>query len=249
MNLRKLSFVTIISLCVLLPATSRSQEQCDDIETIPFPEARMIIEYNSTAGDVGIQLFADAEEWRGLRVLDPDNIPIFRATAKGALLAQGGGTEIFLESVEPEIADLPLSEFFKRFPEGEYRFRGRTSNCERLLAKVDFKHGLPAGPNILAPGTGGENCGLDVAIPAVIQWQTVTKDINNEDIVVERYEIIVEQRENEKHALDVFLGPTATQVVLPAEFLLAGTDYNFEVLAIADGGNQTISEGCFTTAE
>ena len=249
MNLRILSLATTISLFTLLPSTSEAQGQCDDITNIPFAAAKMIIEYNATAEDVGIQFFVDAEEWRSLRVIDPDNLPMFRASAKGSLLAQGGGTELFLESVEPEIADLPLSEFFKRFPEGEYRFRGRTSNCERLNAKVDFKHGIPAGPNILAPGTGGDNCGADVAIPSVIQWETVNKDINDEDIVVERYEVIVEQEENEDHKFDVFLGPTATQVVVPAEFLLPDTDYNFEVLAIADGGNQTISEGCFTTAE
>jgi hypothetical protein len=35
---------------------------------------------------------------------------------------------------------------------------------------------------------------------------------------------------------------------VPAEFLKPGTDYNFEVLAIAEGGNQTITEGCFRTA-
>ena len=41
----------------------------------------------------------------------------------------------------------------------------------------------------------------------------------------------------------------ADHVLVPAEFLEAGTDYVFEVLAIEEGGNQTISEGCFTTAE
>jgi len=249
MNPRNLSFATTIFLSVLFASTSWGQPQCEDITTSPFSEARMIIEYNSTAEDVGIQVFVDAEQWRKLRITDPDGLPVFRATAKGSLLAQGGGAELFLESVEPEIADLPLSEFFKRFPEGEYRFQGRAAECERLVTQVPFKHGLPAGPNILAPGTGGENCGQDVPIPAVVQWETVTENINGGDIIVERYEVIVEQRENEKHVFDVFLGPNATQVVLPAEFLLPGTDYDFEVLAIAEGGNQTISEGCFTTAD
>jgi hypothetical protein len=37
-------------------------------------------------------------------------------------------------------------------------------------------------------------------------------------------------------------------VTVPAEVLEPGTDYLFEVLAIANGGNQTITEGCFRTA-
>jgi hypothetical protein len=249
MHLRNLSFVTTVSLSILLPATSWGQNQCEDVTTSEFEAARMIIEYNATDLDVGVQFFVDAEQWRTLRVIDPNGLRVLRAGAKGALLAQGGGTELFLESVEPEISELPLSEFFARFPEGEYRFVGRAAECEKLLSRVPFKHGLPAGPVLVAPGTGGENCALGTAIPTVVQWQTVTKDINNEDIVVEQYEVVVEQRENEDHVFDVFLGPTATQVVVPAEFLMPGTDYDFEVLAIADGGNQTISEGCFTTAE
>lgn len=38
-----------------------------------------------------------------------------------------------------------------------------------------------------------------------------------------------------------------TRVKVPPEFLEAGTDYIFEVLAIEAGGNQTITEGSFRT--
>ena len=41
----------------------------------------------------------------------------------------------------------------------------------------------------------------------------------------------------------------ATSVTVPAELLLPGTEYEFEVLAIADNGNQTITETCFVTAD
>jgi hypothetical protein len=34
---------------------------------------------------------------------------------------------------------------------------------------------------------------------------------------------------------------------VPAEFLSPGTEYAFEVLAIEEGGNQTITESCFVT--
>ena len=243
--------IAIAALGTMLVSTSwAKKDDCESVTTMSFPAAKMIIEYNSTAEDVGVQFFLDAEEWRSVRILDPDGLLAFRASAKGALLEQGGGTELFLESVEPELTDLPLSEFFERFPEGEYRFTGRTPDCEKLVSDVTFTHDIPAGPEIVAPGSGGESCGADTAIPAVVQWETVTMSIDDTPINVVRYEVIVEEDvEDAPRVFDVFLGADATQVVVPAEFLEAGTDYVFEVLAIEEGGNQTISEGCFTTAE
>src|SRR4029453_16290625 len=38
---------------------------------LQFADTRMIIEFNSTDQDVGVQVFLDGEEWRLLRVFDP----------------------------------------------------------------------------------------------------------------------------------------------------------------------------------
>jgi hypothetical protein len=40
-----------------------------------------------------------------------------------------------------------------------------------------------------------------------------------------------------------------TTLTVPAEPLEPGTEYDLEVLAIADNGNQTITETCFVTAD
>jgi hypothetical protein len=40
-----------------------------------------------------------------------------------------------------------------------------------------------------------------------------------------------------------------TTLTVPAELLEPGTEYEFEVLAIAENGNQTITETCFVTAD
>ena len=48
----------------------------------------------------------------------PSGVQIFSAESQGRLARQGGGTELFLESVEPELAELPLKTFFDRFPAG-----------------------------------------------------------------------------------------------------------------------------------
>jgi len=49
-------------------------------------------------------------------------------------------------------------------------------------------------------------------------------------------------------ALSVDLPAVDTSVTVPSEFLEPGTDYKFEVLAVADNHNQTIHEGTFSTA-
>ena len=210
----------------------------------PFKEARMIIEYNSTDQDTGIQFFLDAEGWRSLDVFAPGGSKIFSATATGSLLAQGGATELFLESVEPTIAELPLDEFFDRFPEGAYLFTGKVKGGGKLASTADFSHDIPAGPEIVQPGPGGHACVHDVTIPAVISWHAVTETIDGEPIEIAGYEVIVENDE----VFDIHLPAQATRVTVPAEFLTPGTDYKYEVLAIGENGNQTITEGCFSTA-
>ena len=205
---------------------------------IPFKNVRMIIEYNSTAQDIGIQFFLDSDGWRSIDIYAPRGQKIFSATAQGSLLAQGGGTELFLESVEPT-----LDEFFDRFPEGEYLFVGKIRGDGRLVGTAELNHDIPQGPQIIQPGPGGDTCAQGVTIPAVISWHPVTETIEGEPVEIVGYEVIVENGE----VFDIHLPGDATQVTVPAEFLEPGTDYNFEVLAIAEGGNQTITEGCFRT--
>src|SRR5262245_42651735 len=96
-------------------------------KAVPLEDARMIIEFNSSDQDVGIQFFLDGEGWRTFDVFAPQGKKIFSATATGSLLSQGGGTELFLESEEPPLEELPLEEFFARFPEGDYLFVARTA--------------------------------------------------------------------------------------------------------------------------
>jgi fibronectin type III domain protein len=236
---QKLFLGAAVTLAVagILPHAARAA-------TAPFEEARMIIEYNSTDQDIGIQFFLDSDGWRSIDIFAPRGQKIFSASAQGSLLAQGGGTELFLESVEPTLDELSFDEFFDRFPEGEYLFVGKVPGGGRLAATAEFDHDIPKGPQIVKPGPGGrQTCAQGVPIPAVISWHPVTETIEGEPVEIAGYEVIVENDE----VFDIHLPGDATQVTVPAEFLEPGTDYIFEVLAIAEGGNQTITEGCFRT--
>jgi len=183
-----------------------------------------------------------------VRILDPFGKEIYQSTARGRLLEQGGGKELFVESVEPELVELPLEAFFAIFPAGTYTFVGRSPDGERLVSTAEFTHDIPAGPEIVMPaGAGGEECAENVPIPAVIAWNDVSTTIDGEPIDIVRYQVIVEHEDLE---FSVFLDADGgTSVTVPSEFLTAGTDYIFEVLASEEGGNQTISEGCFATSD
>ena len=65
------------------------------------------------------------------------------------------------------------------------------------------------------------------------------------------YEVIVEQEKpkpDRPRSFDVTLPASVTAVTVSPQFLRTNTDYKFEVLAIEQGGNQTITEGSFKTA-
>ncbi|HSD74960.1 MAG TPA: hypothetical protein VLB75_09340 [Steroidobacteraceae bacterium] len=233
--------VAAIAVAVVAPEGWAGNDAHKD-KRIPFEDSAIIIEFNSTDEDVGVQFFIDAEDWKSVQIFNPRGKQIFEATATGKLLRQGGASELFLESVEPTLDELPLEEFFRNFPEGIYRFVGRTAGGDKLFGSSRFTHDIPAGPQIVTPSLPAEGCAQNVPLPAVIAWNPVTTSIDGDPLDVEEYEVIVGEP-----AFDVHL--SGTMVTVPSELLEPGTQYGFEVLAIEEGGNQTITEGCFVTAD
>jgi hypothetical protein len=246
------TFLCALAGIALVAATSAAAEQSGKkpaVKTIPLAAATLIIEYNSSAEDIGVQFFLDLSPgWQEMKIFDPSGQEIFGAETEGRLTRQGGGTELFLESVEPPIADLPIEKFFRRFPEGTYRFRGRDTAGNRVVGQAEFSHDIPAGPQIVMPvPAAGAECAANVpAKGAVVAWNPVAESINGDPLEVVRYEVIVE---NDELNFDVkFPAETGTMLSVSLELLQPGTEYIGEVLAIEEGGNQTITEFCFTTA-
>jgi hypothetical protein len=214
---------------------------------VEFEEVRLIIEFNASDEDVGVQFFLDVDSWQSVRIFNPAGKEIFDARSKSSLLNQGGGTEMFVESNEPTLDELSLEEFFEIFPEGTYRFAGRTPDGARLTGEAEFSHDIPAAPEIVLPVVSEDACAENVPIPVVIDWNEVATTIDNDPIDIEAYEVIIE---HDDLNFDVILSAdTGTTLTIPAELLEPGTEYDFEVLAIAENGNQTITETCFVTAD
>ncbi len=238
-----------MAVCVLLaPSVLVAAKAHPEAARPPFEAARMIIEFNATDEDIGIQVFADFDSWTSLKIFAPDGGQILHVNTTGALKDLGGGAEFFMESAEPNLEDLSLEDFFAMFPEGNYKFVGRAPNAVKVQSIVEFSHDLPTGPHITSPEIPGEDeCAEDVADPVEIAWDPVTETTEGDPIEITGYEVIVEGDDVE--VFDVILPADATSVTVPAGLLLPGTEYEFEVLAIAENGNQTITETCFVTGD
>lgn len=211
---------------------------------VPLKDARLKIEFNSTDRDAGVQLFVDADPWKFMDVFDPHGRMIFRATARGTMARQGG-TELFLESGEPSLDDVPLDVFLRRFPAGDYRIVGKGIKGEKLVGVAKFTHNIPAGPVLVSPQEGA------VVDPhnLIVAWQRVGP-ANGSPII--GYQVLVVKpdtglRALPKVILDVMMPPGATSMAVPPGFLLPDSAYEWEVLAIESGGNQTLSVGHFRT--
>jgi hypothetical protein len=206
----------------------------------PLSDTAIYIEINDTDGDAGIQIFLDGEGWDSMEVFDPNGNRVLNVTGEGGV-GQQGITELFFESAEPSFDEQPLEDLLELFPEGFYRFEGTTTEGAMLKGKARLTHDLPAAPVIVSPEEDDDS--VDPG-NTVIEWEPVA-DPPGSTIV--GYHVVVEREMGSSRVFTVDLGPTATSVTVPAEFMESNTAYKFEVLAIETSGNQTISEGEFET--
>jgi len=160
--------------------------------------------------------------------------------------------------VEPELDQLPIVKFLKRFPEGDYEFEGIRNDGVELESEVEFTHIIPCAPEAL-PEDGTV---IGSKSDAVISWDEVKKVVDpvatdeagktvctkprnlDQDLEIASYQVIVE---NSDVHLIVDLTSEDRALTVPPELLRKNTLYIFEVLAKEESGNQTITEGFFCT--
>ena len=241
--------ISAVGLAAVGHADTKSQPDAADRKTgqvVKIADARLKFEINATDLDGGVQVFLDAEQWKRMSIFDPDGRRIFTTLTDG-VMAKQGGTELFLESAEPSFKDLPLQQLLARWPAGRYEFRGVGVNRETLKGSALLTHDLPDGPVLVSPIEGGEAQNPD---HTVVRWQTVPPP-NGSPII--GYQVLVVEPDTEIRSLpnvtlDVMMPPTARRLKVPPGFLQPGTEYEWEVLAIERGGNQTLSSSTFVTA-
>jgi hypothetical protein len=210
--------------------------------------AKLIIEYNATDDDIGVHGAFDDNGWSKLCVYSPDGRPLLTVSPEGQLrdLTMGG---IFFESREPPAAEFSFRDLEAKFPEGMYRIRALSFEGKLLTGEARFTHDVPAAPTVTAPTDGAKVRTDDV----VVEWDDVTKTVDGDRVTITGYEVIVTKvRHNDPHGFsqpvyDVHVPPDRNALPVPKAFLEPGTEYELEVLALEESGNQTITVGSFTT--
>ncbi|MCI0617040.1 fibronectin type III domain-containing protein [bacterium] len=248
MRYEKILFSLVVASVMLLSQFAAAGDQSADKASGPIvqiKDARLKIETNATDSDAGIQVLLDADPWKVMRIFDPTGKMVFESKTAGRFGLQGG-TELFLESAEPDFVELPFDEFLARFLEGTYKFRGIGLEGERYVGEARLTHDVPEGPELVSPLEGGK---LQNPKNTVLLWRPV--DAPNGSPIV-GYQVIVVQLESQfpaipKVTLDIMMPATATRLKIPDGFLLPDTEYEWEVLAIEAGGNQTLSTSFFKT--
>ena len=225
--------------------------QSDESE-ISLKAAKLNIEHNATDHDTGFQGFVDSEGWGELVFTGPDGA-VLTLTGQGQL-GNLGLTELFFETVEPANADLSIAEILTLLPEGIYTIEGPAIESGESQGETSgsawLTHNIPSGPVLLAPEEGSA---IFADEELVVRWNPVTKSIDGRDIKIIAYQLIIEKDEEPdphmigKFGLSVYLPAATTHLEVPDGFLEPGTSYKWEVLAIEESGNQTLSSSAFRT--
>jgi hypothetical protein len=232
--------VFLLTMVALILSAAAAQAAAKKT-TVPLSIKKIFFEYNSTAsalGDLGVHVSLDGEDWKEIKIVNPNGRTIFEVEGKGPY-KELGMTELFFEGAEPDLADVPLQELLDRFPAGDYRFVGKRVDGERIEDTAVLSHAIPAGPTGVSAQLNGNTL--------VISWNKVTGppvNFPNEPINIVAYQVIVSDFQVTIPAT----GANSQSVTVSPEFVasLASGLQPFEVLAIEAGGNQTITEGTFT---
>ena len=209
------------------------------------------IEFNATDLDVGVRGFFDDDPWNELEIENPRGRMISEDESKRGLKRQGKA-EWFFESGEPPLTEVSFRKFLRRFPEGDYIFEAELNDGGETECIAEFTHVIPCPPEIESEPNPFET--------GVIVWSAVMTAVNTEEtdaaveadgleaevvcyeegqgpeVVIEGYEVIVE---GENGDLSITLPAGSTRFEVPLEL---GAFDKFEVLAIEESGNQTITE-------
>jgi hypothetical protein len=236
---RRTPLVLLIAVTLVGGIAVASSSLSPRAKTIRLEEASLIVEVNATDGDAGLQVFLDADAWKRMTMEAPDGRRMLAINGR-TRLRDYGLTELFSESSEPPFKEFPLRRFKKLWPEGTYRFVGTTIEGDTLKGKARLSHDIPNGPHIASPANGATVPDTDLTA----SWTAASQPAG---VNVVGYEVVVESQDPVK-AFSVDVPASVTSVTIPAEYLQAGSEYGFEVLAIEASGNQTLTSVQFRVA-
>ena len=213
-------------------------------EVVEFDMSQIFFEENATDGDLGLHFRVDGEGWERFILFTPWCHRLVDVKVRGSS-GVIGITELFTESAEPGFDEIPRDDFLALFPEGEYKFWGKTVEGDWLFATGELTHIVPQPPVITSPEEDGE---VDTNEPLVVVWETVPDPAGSEIV---GYEVQVVKDEDDERPQEIFaeVGPDATSFTVSVGFLEPGKEYKAEVLVVEASGNKILTEVPFETAE
>ena len=198
-----------------------------------FDAASICVERNATDGDTEIVMTAipGDEGLKHFRVRSPDGRRVFSFDSPDPTVL--GIREFALESPEPE-GDRILAAY----PPGNYEFAGKSHTGAAFLSNARLSHRMPNETVIIAPATGAEVPLEDL----IIQWSGVPG--------VSEYVLELENESADpEQSLSINLPPEATTFLVPAAWLVQGSEYQVGLATIAPNCNVVFVETTFTTAK
>ena len=136
-------------------------------------------------------------------------------------------------------------------PEGVVTFTGDIVDGDESVITTIFTHDIPMGPVLLTPEHEAEDVDPE---NTVVSWEAVTTDLDGDPVTIVGYQVIVEEDvESEfptgfaEPVFSAYVSASTLSVTIPAEFMREETEYEYEVLAIEESGNQTLASAEFET--
>jgi len=227
-----------LSIAVVAPASAQNNgRQAQKKHVTPnqlhcasFSELWLTLEQNYTDGDTEVVLFAKGQDegLKGLAITGPHGreIALIGANPHGI-----GLREFLLESAEPPDIDRVLASF----PEGSYRFNGKTVSGRCLRGSAELSHDLAPATSLLSPG-------VEDVVPIdnlMLSWEAVPDATSY---------IIELNNENNGAEMTFTVFPPTTSLSVPASMLTADSEYQFGVGVRTENGNLTTVELVFFTA-
>lgn len=261
MVLRLITCALLIALVAAAPASST--EPCGD-----FGECKVLVEINSTDGDIGFHFLMDGSDLRFSAIFDPNLQKVFSDRASGALREQGL-TETFAESAEPLCWNDPeadpdeeivtLEEFLERWTAGPYYFFGFDNESEFQFGETTLGFELPAAPQDVdfedgviswEPGEDLGNCADAQRLDGLVSDGDLP--VHPRDVAVQSWEVVLEPDVDDGDPTGALIFSIRVpgdinppMVTVPADYLASlpvDTPVKIEVGAIGVEDNATFSE-------
>ena len=223
----------IVSALLLAAGNQIRHADAKSAKTHAFPVASVHFEQNASDKDVEV-VFAVKGQDDGLvelKVVSPDGRTVIDFTAPDPSTL--GLRQFRIETPEPR----DVQALKAAYPEGTYKFSGKTVSGDILVGQSKLSHRLPTPVTFKSPAPGAK--GVPIR-NFVVSWGTVPG--------VAFYTLELEQDE-QNLKITATLPASSASFALADGILLPGKEYQLGIGAVGADGNVSVVETSFTTGK